>query len=174
MARIAIAAIANTAYVQVEVVRYLVQGVDLGHFLSKPLVYERVERPDKEEMMLLVSSGFLEGGIQRALQNLQHLRRRQVEHLAAGRHLPGNPVVGNVAVHERFAVVDAAGSRHVRVRRVLRLEGVVPQFARTVGHVPAQGHRLVAREERREALGADAQVKMAYFFLHYFGFAKRT
>ncbi len=76
MARIAIAAIANTAYVffilfeyffQVEVVRYFVQGIDLGHFLSKPLVYERVERPDKEEMMLPVSSGFLEGGIQRAL-----------------------------------------------------------------------------------------------------------
>ena len=125
-------------------------------------------------MVFLVSSGFLEGGIQRTLQNLQHLRRRQVEHLAASRHLSGNPVVGNVPVHERFTVVDAAGTRHVRVRDVLRLEGVVPELARAVGHVTAQGHRLVAREERREALGADAQVEMAYFLLHHFGFAKRT
>ena len=157
-----------------EVVRYFVQGVDLGHFLSKPLVYERVERADKEEMMLPVSAGFLEGSIERALQDGKHLRRRQVEHLAAGRHLAGNPVVGDVPVHERFAVVDAAGTCHVGVGHVLRLERVVPHFARTVGHVPAQGHRLVARKKRRKAFGADAKVEMADFRLHHFGFAKRT
>jgi hypothetical protein len=71
-------------------------------------------------------------------------------------------------------VIDAAGTRHIGVGSVLRLEGIVPQFARTIRDVSAQGHCLVAREKRRKALGANTQVQMAYFLLDDFRFAKRA
>ena len=157
-----------------EVVLKLVQRIDLRHFLSKKLRNQGVQRANKEEVMLLGAGIVPKRGVERTLEDGKHLRRRQVEHLAAGRHLAGHPVVGNVTFGQGLAVIDAAGARHIGVRGSLRLEGVVPQFAGTVRQVVAQGHRLIAREKRRKALGTNAQVEVADFHLGHFRFAKRA
>ena len=157
-----------------EVVLKLVQRIDLRHFLSKKLRNQGIQRTDKEEVMFLGTGIVPERGIERTLEDGKHLRRRQVEHLAAGRHLAGHPVVGNVPIGQGLAMIDATGARHIGVRGSLRLEGVVPQLAGTVRQVVAQGHRLIAREKRRKALGTNAQVEVTDFHLYHFRFAKRA
>jgi hypothetical protein len=63
-------------------------------------------------------------------------------------------------LHKRFAVIDAAWIFANRVLHVFGKQGLEPEFAGLVGQVAAEGHGLVAREKRRIALRANAQVQM--------------
>ena len=125
--------------------------------------------------MVLAARGlFLKRRVESPFQNAQNHGRRQMEHLAAGGHLALVAVVGNLAVYQRFTVVDTAGTRHIRIRHVLCEQGIVPEFAGPVGQVSPEGRGLVTGKKHRKALGAHAQVQMTNFHLGDFGFAKRT
>ena len=125
-------------------------------------------------MVLAARGRFLERRVDGPLENAQDHGRRQMEHLAASGHLAIVAVVGNLAIYQRLAVVDATGACHVRVCNVLSKQGVVPEFAGLVRQVSSEGRGLVTGEKRRKALGAHAQVQMTDFHLGDFGFTKRA
>ena len=83
-----------------------------------------------------------------------------MEHLAASGDLAVVAVIREFSLHQRFAVIDAARGFANRVLHILGKQGLEPELAGLVGEVAAEGHCLVAREKRRIALGANAQVQM--------------
>lgn len=97
-----------------------------------------------------------------------------MEHLTAGSHLTLITVIGNLTVYQRFAMVNATSSRHIRVGHVLCKQRVVPKFAGFVRHVSPKSRRLIAGEKYRETLGTHTQVQVADSHLSDFGFTKRA
>ena len=83
-----------------------------------------------------------------------------MEHLAASGHFAVVTVIREFSLHQRFAVIDAVRAFANRVLHIFGKERLEPEFAGLVGEVAAESHGLVAREKRRIALGANAQVQM--------------
>ena len=56
-----------------------------------------------------------------------------MERFTTCRHLALVAVIRNLAVYQRFTMIDATGTSHVRVLQVFCNHGVVPQFTGLVG-----------------------------------------
>ena len=111
-------------------------------------------------MVFTFFSHLLEGMFQGAFQKRNGHGWRHVEHLAASRDLAVITVIRKLSIHKRFAVIDTAGAFASRVLHIFGKERLEPEFAGLIRQVAAESHGLVAREKRRIALGANAQVQM--------------
>ena len=137
-----------------------VQRIFVGFLFAKQLVNQSVKGADKEEMMFPFLRNLLERMFQSSLQERNRHGRRHMEHFAASGNLAIVTVIREFACGKRFSVVNAARIFANRVLHILGKQGLEPEFAGLVGQVAAESHGLVAREKRRIALRANAQVQM--------------
>ena len=155
-------------------VLHQVQRIFVRHLLAKESVYQGIEQADKEEMMLTLFRRLLERVFQGTLQKLNRHGRRHVEHLAASGDFAVITVIREFSLHQRFAVINAARVFANGVLHILGKERLEPELAGLVGEVAAEGHRLVTREKRGIALGANTQVQMLELDLRHLRFAIRA
>ena len=111
-------------------------------------------------MMFSFFRDLLERMFQSALQKRDGHGRRHMEHFAASGNLAIVTVIRKFAYSKRFTVINAARVFANGVLHILGKERLEPELAGLVGQVAAEGHGLVAREKRRIALRANAQVQM--------------
>ena len=137
-----------------------VQRIFVGFLFAKQLVNQGIKGADKEEMMFSFFRDLLERMFQSALQKRDGHGRRHMEHFAASGNLAIVTVIRKFAYSKRFTVINAARVFANGVLHILGKERLEPELAGLVGQVAAEGHGLVAREKRRIALRANAQVQM--------------
>ena len=111
-------------------------------------------------MVFALFGNLLEGMFQGALQKLNHHGWRKMEHFAASSHLAVVTVIRELSIYKGFTVIDTANIFTDRILHILGEERLEPKLTGLVRQIATKSHGLVAREKRRIALGANAQVQV--------------
>jgi len=157
-----------------QVVLHQVQRIVIGKFFAKKLIHNQEQAPNKEEVVFSFLLWSLELEFQGSFQKLNGLGGWKMEHFATIGHITIKSVIRNLALFQRFAMINAPRDFANRVLHISLKESLQPKFTRLIGKFPTERHGLVAREKSGAALGTNAKIQVTELDFSYIGITKRA